>query len=311
MQNKSAPELLMQAVHTDQTSQTAGMPVIIVTGLSGAGKSTVLNVLEDIHFFTVDGLPLEILPRIVDVLNRSTLAQYRGLAVGVDLRNDRFAVGLDEAIKTLRTSGSAPALLFLEAEEGVLLRRYASTRRPHPLESENLSLEQAVREERKRLAIVRDHADLVVDSSSFSIHDLRRIIQKKWSVLQGNTAALRVNLISFGFKYGIPADMDMLFDLRFLRNPYFEPELRPLSGLDKAVADYVLGDLGTDFLSRLADFLTHLLPQFEAEGRYRLTIGLGCTGGRHRSVAIAEALRVVLLQADYPVGIEHRHLDLG
>ncbi len=309
--SSDTPEQTGQNLPTDQANQAAGLPVIIITGLSGAGKTTVLNVLEDIHFFTVDGLPSEILPRIVEVFNRNTVAQYRGLALGVDLRADRFALSLDEAIKTLHAAGNSPALLFLEADEDVLLRRYASTRRPHPLEAENMSLEQAVREERKRLTVVREHADLVVDSSTFSIHDLRRLIQKKWSTLQGRMAALRVNLISFGFKYGIPADVDMLFDLRFLPNPYFESTLRPLSGLDKAVAEYVLGDQGRDFLDKLAEFLIHLLPQFEAEGRYRLTIGLGCTGGRHRSVAIAEALRVILKQSDYPVSIEHRHLELG
>ncbi|MDL2272342.1 RNase adaptor protein RapZ, partial [Desulfovibrio sp. OttesenSCG-928-I05] len=205
-----------------------------------------------------------------------------------------------------------PGILFMEAKNSVLMQRYATTRRPHPLEREGLGLEQAIAEEKSRLAVFKDQADLVIDSSSFSIHDLRRAIQKKWQLLQENAHGLKVHLISFGFKYGTPSEADMVFDLRFLPNPYFVPELRPLSGLDAPIAEYVLGqEPGATYIARFKDFLLYQLPLFEAEGRYRLTIAIGCTGGRHRSVAVTQAVTDMLKEQGYAVSTEHRHLELG
>lgn len=292
------------------SEQKAGMPVLVVTGLSGAGKSTVLNVLEDLHFLTMDGLPIALVPQVADVFRQNGADRYRGLALGVDLRDERPGEDLDSALRHLH-SGGAVMLLFLEADEPVLLRRYAETRRPHPLEAENMGLEQALHVERQRMAHARDRADLLINTSDYSIHDLRRLVQKRWSSMKNGLSAMRLNLISFGFKYGAPADADMLFDLRFLPNPYFDQNLRPLSGLDAPVADYVMEHQGKEFLERLLDFFRFLLPQFEAEGRYRLTVGIGCTGGKHRSVAIAEALGTALRKIDYSVSMEHRHLGLG
>ena len=175
-----------------------------------------------------------------------------------------------------------------------------------------MGLEAALHAERERLKPLRDMADLVLDTSSFSIHDLRRAIQKQWNRETGAGRTLRVNILSFGFKYGIPHEADMVFDLRFLPNPYFVEDLRPLSGRDRPVADYVFASpQATEYAAKLLDLLLFLLPLMEAEGRYRVTVALGCTGGRHRSVAMAEYLAQAVRQAGYPVILEHRHLELG
>ena len=287
-------------------------PVVFVTGLSGAGKSTVLNVFEDMRFFTMDGLPAPLIPELTTLLTRETLSQFNGLVLGVNLLQAEFIRDCHEALAALRQRGIAPSLLFVEAKPAALMRRYATTRRPHPLESEGLGLEQALEEEQSRLAPVRDLADLIIDTSDYSIHDLRRVIQSKWQKVREHAHTLKVHLVSFGFKYGTPADADMVFDLRFLPNPYFVPELKAHSGLDKPVAEYVLGqEPGSTFLQRSTEYLLYLLPLYEAEGRYRFTLGIGCTGGRHRSVAFTEAVARTLKRRDFAVSIEHRHLELG
>lgn len=286
--------------------------MLIVSGLSGAGKSTVLKVFEDLRYFTVDGLPVRLAPEMVRVLDAGALGQYRGIVLGMDLRQSDFVQDFELAMGRLQAMGIHPAVLFIESDEGVLMRRYATTRRPHPLESEGFGLEHALAEEKRRLMPIRDAADLVLDTSSYSIHDLRRVIQRKWSSMKGRIRSLRVNIISFGFKYGVPKEADLVFDLRFLPNPFFDPDLRPLSGLDPRIAAYVFGtDSAAGFLERLLDFIQYSLPLYEAEGRYRLAIAVGCTGGRHRSVATAEAICDTLKKSDYAVTIEHRHLELG
>jgi UPF0042 nucleotide-binding protein len=294
----------------EQTVPRASFPVIVVTGLSGSGKSSALDVFEDLGFFTVDGLPAVLVVQMVTMVTATPLPHYRGLVVGMDLRQEGFVRDYEQALSKLRQNRHAPGLIFFEAKPDVLVKRYATTRRPHPLEKEGLGLEQALEEERARLSPLRKTADLIIDTSDYSIHDLRRVIQSKWQILEDRGRLLRVHLISFGFKYGTPAEADMLFDLRFLPNPYFVPDLKPLSGLDAPVAEYVLGQ-GEPFFSRLANFLEYLLGRFEAEGRFRLTVALGCTGGRHRSVAVAEALARTLNAAGYAFSLEHRHLNLG
>jgi len=287
-------------------------PVIFITGLSGAGKTTVLNVFEDMRFFTMDGLPANVLDNVTKALTRESLPGFKGLVIGVNLLHPGGAALFAETIDALSASGLFPGVLFMEAKTSVQMQRYATTRRPHPLENEGLGLEQALETERERLAMIREKADLVIDSSSYSIHDLRRTIQNKWGTLRERSHSMKVHCISFGFKYGTPAESDMVFDLRFLPNPYFVPELRPMSGLDAAVADFVLTqEPGMGFLDRLKNFLLYLLPLFESEGRYRLTIAIGCTGGRHRSVAVTQALSTELAQNGFLVTTEHRHLELG
>ncbi len=293
--------------------------LLVVCGLSGAGKSTVLQVLEDLDFFTADGLPPTLIPECYSMFNRPGMEHFRGMALGVDFRHGGTAQALDTALNNMegrptRENGgtSRPALLFLEASPEVILRRYATTRRPHPLESEGMGLEEAMREERRRLVGVRKTADIILDTSRFTLHDLRREIQRRWNTTEAAKHAMRVNLISFGFKYGVPSEADMVFDLRCLPNPHFVEELRPLTGQNDAVADYVFAsDSARAFREHFLDFLRFTLPYYDTEGRYRLTIGLGCTGGRHRSVAMTEAVAKALRQNGYIVGVEHRHSRLG
>lgn len=285
--------------------------VCIVTGLSGAGKSTALGVFEDLGYFTVDGLPAALAPDMAALMASPSMSRYKGMALGMDIRQSDFLADINMALSQMTGDGYRPILLFLEATPHELMRRYATTRRPHPLEREGLGLEEALAVERERLAPLRESADLVVDTTRFSIHDLRRAIQKRWRAKE-KLRSIRVNVLSFGYKYGVPREADMVFDMRFLPNPYFEAALRPLSGKDKAVADYVLHSPGAqEFFQKLRDLLFFMLPLMESEGRYRVSIAIGCTGGRHRSVAVAEELTQALRQADYSVTLEHRHLELG
>ena len=212
----------------------------MVTGLSGAGKSTALDVFEDLGFFCVDGLPVSMAPRLAGLFYGQD-KEHRGLALGMDLRQHDFLPQWNQAVQELADQGARPKVVFLEASPEALVRRYATTRRPHPLESRSLGLEQALEEERRLLAPIRDAAELVIDNTTFSIHDLRRAIQERWAEGGEVGKGLRVHVISFGFKYGVPREADLVFDLRFLPNPFFDPALKPLSGKDAVVRDYVLG----------------------------------------------------------------------
>ena len=285
-------------------------PVIVVSGLSGAGKSTVLKVFEDLRFFCVDGLPASMLVKLVELFKGKD-DNYRGLVLGMDMRQLDFVAEWQSTCAQLGSDGVCPSLIFLEARLPELVRRYATTRRPHPLESKKLGLEQALEEEKILLEPLRKAADLVIDTTTYSIHDLRRRIQEKWSELTEGASGLRVNVISFGFKHDVPTEADMVMDLRFLPNPYFDEKLRPLSGQHKAISDYVLGsETGTVFIEKYLDFLQYILPLYEAEGRYRLTIAVGCTGGRHRSVAVAERIFATLKNSGYSASLEHKHINL-
>ncbi len=287
-------------------------PILLIIGLSGAGKSTVLHVFEDMRLFTADGVPPRLVPQMIQLLQDASLEKPEGIALGLDQRRGEFTAELDKALHHLAGMGFRVQILFLEAEPAVLMRRYATTRRPHPLEREGVGLEQAVHEEAQRLAQVREMADRVIDTSTYSIHDLRRVIQRRWNSTQERAHAIKVNLVSFGFKYGVPREADMVFDLRFLPNPYFVEQLRPFTGKDKEVAAHVFGEPSArEFRKRFIDFMTFLLPLYDAEGRYRITIALGCTGGKHRSVAMTEALMRALKRQDYAVSVEHRHMELG
>ena len=290
----------------------APFPVVIVTGLSGAGKSTALNVFEDLGFFCVDGLPVSMVPKLVELYSGQGTVPGRGLVLGMDIRQQEFLREWQKAMEALNDFDAAVQTIYVEAEPAELMRRYATTRRPHPLESERHGLAAALELEMSLLEPVRARADLVLDTTHYSIHDLRRVLQEKWAFLKEGSRGLRVHVISFGFKYGPPKEADLLFDLRFLPNPYFTPELRPLTGQNSVVSDYVLADEpGATFRTRLLDFLAYLVPQYAVEGRYRLTIGLGCTGGRHRSVAVAEQVFSHLKKLGMAVSLEHRHVDRG
>jgi len=288
------------------------LPLIILTGLSGAGKSTALNVFEDLGFFCVDGLPSSMVSRLVDLFARENPAQFRGMALGMDIRQQRFIEEWNQTLEWFQIMEIRPRIIFLEADQDTLIRRYATTRRPHPLESTEMGLEHALNRERELLQSLRSDAELVIDTSAYSIHDLRRHLQEEWNFLHDAVHGLRLHVISFGFKYGVPKEADFVFDLRLLPNPYFVDELRPYSGKDHPVSDFVLDtEPGRTFTSKFIDFLGYMLPLFANEGRFRLTLALGCTGGRHRSVAVAEKVFADLSNMNYQMSIEHRHLELG
>ena len=290
----------------------SNLPVFIITGLSGSGKSTAMNVLQDIGWLAVDGLPVELLPDMASVVEALGREGYHGLALGMDLRQRTFLQEWRLSFRRIQDLGLNPRIIFIDASTEALLKRYAATRRPHPLENSSIGLEKAVEEERKLLSSIKATADLVIDTTDSSIHDLRRSIQTMWSELRENSDQFRVRLISFGFKYGLPPESDLVFDLRFLPNPYFVEELTHLSGQDEKIVDYILNSPpGYEFMAKLKEFMCYLVPQYAREGRYRLTIALGCTGGRHRSVAVTESLAQNLKSLGISVSMEHRHMDKG
>lgn len=287
-------------------------PVIILTGLSGAGKSTALKVFEDVGFFCVDGLPCSMVLRLVDLFQSENPINYRGLALGMDIRQYGFLEEWQQTVKCLEEKQCRPKIIFLEASFETLYKRYATTRRPHPLESKDTNLEQALESEEQFLAALKEDGELIIDTTEYSVHDLRLHLQENLDFFTDQSQGLRIHVLSFGYKYGVPREADLMFDLRFLPNPYFEKNLKPLSGQDQNIKEFVLGgELGANFIEHLLDFLLYLLPLYAKEGRYRLTLALGCTGGRHRSVAVAETVAENLKNNGKQISIEHRHLELG
>lgn len=273
--------------------------LVIVTGLSGSGKSYVNNTLQDMGYFCVDNLPLELVEPL--------LARIRYPRVGIilDVRNPDFAKRFPEILGRLRDQAPGMRLLFLDATEDVLIRRFSETRRPHPLAG-NRPLLEALRRERAMLENVRAVADVVVDTSGMTVHDLRSFVQKTF-VGDSSRAGMLISATSFGFKFGVPHDVDLLFDVRFLVNPHFVPELKSKMGTDPAVAAYIEKDPETaKFIRKLVDLLDYLLPLYEKEHKSYLSIGIGCTGGKHRSVYVAEQLMGVLAGRGLPVRVSHR-----
>ncbi len=289
-----------------------GFPVIIVTGISGAGKSTALKVFEDMGFFSVDGLPLPMVSKLVHLFTSENPRNYRGLALGVDIRQRDFLKEWQQTKGILERQVVELAIIFLEASLDVLLKRYATTRRPHPLESQNLTLEHALEEEKRLLSPIREEADFIIDTSSFSIHELRRSLQARFNFLSDKKRGMRIYLISFGFKYGVPKEADMVLDLRFLPNPYFQQDLKEQPGTEADIQKWIMSfPQSRSFMSKLMNFLNFIIPLYAEEGRYRLTLAFGCTGGYHRSVAIAEMVYGELKKGNFNVYLEHRHLSLG
>ncbi len=264
-----------------------GGQLVIVTGLSGAGRSTALRVLEDLGFYCVDNLPPRLAPSLIELLEADGSRVNVGL--GIDVRSGAFLEGADAALDELRARGFPPDVLFLDAADDALVRRFSETRRPHRLAADG-DLLKAIQGERERLAPLRRRASHVIDTTHLSVHDLRRQLVQ---MVSGRPDGIRLltRIVSFGFKYGLPQDADLVFDLRFLPNPFFVPSLRDNSGLDQDVSEYVLGaPEAQDLLLDLEALLDKLLPRYAAEGKSYLTVAIGCTGGRHRSVAMAEAL---------------------
>ena len=284
------------------------MRFVIITGLSGSGKTNALKYMEDMGFFCVDNLPPVLLGKFADLFFQGN-GSLEKVAVVIDIRGREFFSGLLEALNYMDEHGYVFEVIFLYADEEELVNRYNLTRRAHPLAVGGRLLE-GIRREAELLSDLKERATHNIDTTKLHPKQLGQMLRRYFS--EEDTQKIRLTIISFGFKRGIPSDTDMVFDVRFLPNPYFVEKLRPLSGKDKAVRDYVFAsEAAQEFEKKLFDLVRFMLPQMEAEGRYRVAIAVGCTGGRHRSVATAEALFQMLRQADYPASIEHRHLELG
>jgi UPF0042 nucleotide-binding protein len=280
--------------------------VLIITGLSGSGKSTVLRALEDAGYFCVDNLPLNLLPPLLQEISRSG-QETRPIALVMDVRTTGFLQNYQRVFEQLQEQGHDLHLLFLEAEEEVLRRRFSQTRRQHPL-ADAETIIQALRRERESLQGLRHLAHRVLDTSSYNPHELRRLIMDLYAD-QEPRHRLRLRLMSFSYKYGLPPEADLVMDVRFLPNPYFEEELRDLTGNEPRVRDFVLDHEETHaFMDRFCRFLDFLLPRYQREGKAHLTVAVGCTGGRHRSVVIANALGEYLSRQDIPFTLTHRDL---
>jgi UPF0042 nucleotide-binding protein len=287
--------------------------VVVITGLSGAGRSTALRALEDLEFFCVDNLPTLLVEAAIESCERGGIHR---LALGIDVRVGNFLEGAGPALRAIAASGRRLQILFLDASNEALIRRFNSTRRPHPLSTAVTAgpggpagaVLEGIQIERERLAPLRALASRVLDTTRLSVHDLRRQVVALFGPGAGKSARMRTRLVSFGFKYGVPVDADLMFDVRFIENPFFIPELKDLSGLDAPVAEFVLGKADAHgFIERALALLEFGLPRYEAEGKSYLTVGIGCTGGRHRSVAIAEHMGAALRQSlGLDIDVSHR-----
>ena len=280
------------------------MKLVIVTGVSGAGKSTALRALEDLDYYCADNLPLPLLPKFVELL--STRGETERAALGIDARSGEFLAESAEILAGIREAGHRVEILFFDAPDDVLIRRFSETRRRHPLRSTDIRA--SLLAERGQLEAIRREADAVVDTGGLNIHALRALIQERH---RGSDGQLSVTLLSFGFKNGLPSEADIVLDVRFLPNPFFVKELAPLTGEDEAVRAYVLSQPDTDaFLTRAMELLRFSLVGFEKEGKAHATLAIGCTGGQHRSVAIVVEIAARLGKA-FSVSVRHRDIGRG
>jgi len=286
----------------------AQQPFIVLTGLSGSGKSQAIRALEDLGYFCVDNLPTTLIPTLAKLSLRGR-GGIDKVAIVVDVREKGFLSSFPTVFKQLRKMPRLnPVLIFLEASHAALVRRFSETRRPHPLAPDR-SVAEGIRDERSRLNAIRDMADEIVDTSDMTVHELRQFFMNLSRNRSG--ARLVITLLSFGYKHGVPVDADLLFDVRCLPNPHFVPTLRRRTGRDRAVAQYLERDVAArEFMDRLEEYLRYVVPFYMAEGKSYLTVGIGCTGGRHRSVRIAERLRPALVNLGV-ARVRVRHRDLA
>jgi UPF0042 nucleotide-binding protein len=287
--------------------RVSGLDFIVVTGMSGAGKSAASRCLEDLGFFCIDNLPAALIPKVAE-LCAQTEKRIDRVALVVDAREGRFLDALFDILVDLRREGHEVRMVFLDASDEVLVRRFSESRRPHPLAPGGSALE-GIRAERNRLAHLKAKADLVIDTSSFTVHEFRKLLATSFLDLPAPPRTV-LALISFGYRYGLPVDADLVFDARCLPNPHFVEPLRPLTGMAQGVVDYVLGSAQSRaFLDHIQGFLTFALPLYVHEGKAYLTIVIGCTGGRHRSVVLVEELARRMREMGHEVSVRHRDME--
>lgn len=286
------------------------MRFVIVTGMSGAGKSSALNYLEDEDFYCVDNLPAPLIKPFAQIAADGSASEYTKFAVGIDVRSALKIEDLIEAVDSLDAAGFQYEILFLDASDDVLLMRYKETRRTHPLAGREGSVEAGIREERKRLAYLRRRAHFILDTSKLLTRELKSELVRIF-IEDRNYKNLYITVQSFGFKYGIPADSDLVADVRFLANPYYEKHLRPLTGNDREIVDFVMNyEQSRTFVQKYTDLLLFLIPNYVAEGKNQLVVSVGCTGGRHRSVVLANEIAGKLREkGEYGVRTWHRDID--
>ncbi len=285
----------------------AELEVTIITGMSGAGRSAAADVLEDLGYFVIDNLPPALIPKVAELGRGREGAGRFGLVV--DTRSGEFTVDLEQALGELRDSGAQIRVLFLDASDEVLVRRFEATRRRHPLAGSD-RVSDGIARERELLEELKGDADVVVETSELNVHELRDRLRELFGELPSLTSGLQISIVSFGYKHGLPLDVDLVFDCRFLPNPHWIDSLRPLPGTNPTVREYVLTQPETgQFVEQLEQLFELLLPAYVREGKSYLSVGLGCTGGRHRSVVIAEELGAVLDRLGYLATIHHRDID--
>ena len=282
------------------------MRIVIVTGMSGAGKSTVLKIFEDIGYYCVDNMPIALVEKFVELAVASN-SDVKNIALGVDIRSGQAFGGFADVLERMKAANVKYEILFLDCTDSVLVKRYKETRRSHPLAPRG-RVDKGIALEREAIAFLKNKSDYIIDTSSLLTRELRQEIEKIF-VKDEKYNNLFVTILSFGFKYGIPADADLVFDVRFLPNPYYIEELKPLTGNDKPIQDYVLGSRQAgQFLDKLEDMINFLIPNYVLEGKNSLVIAIGCTGGKHRSVTLANELFKRLSDKDYGIKIEHRDI---
>ncbi|MEH0022046.1 MAG: RNase adapter RapZ [Desulfobacter sp.] len=286
----------------------ANQKVYIITGISGSGKSTVIQAFEDASFYCIDNMPMELVPKVLELPFKNH-PQVKGAAFVMDLRSKTFIKNFVSGISALEEMGITPCIIFLEADTKTLVTRYSQTRRHHPLDSENRLLD-SIKAEQKAMRSIRQLAHHIIDTSTYNVHQLKSVILDMILERDAAVSLMKLNILSFGYKYGIPLDADLVMDLRFLANPYFVPELKPLDGESGAVKDYVLTNPETvTFLKKYYSLIDYLIPMYKKENKAYLTLALGCTGGRHRSVAIARAVFERLTRKGLTPSIMHRDID--
>lgn len=297
-------------VANSKKKQIENSSLAVITGLSGSGMSSAMNAFEDLGFFCIDNLPVTMISPFVRLMspNEEGIVPIPKAALVIDIRERHFLADFAKEITKIKKKGIEPTVIFLEASEEVLMRRFSETRRPHPAER-GKGLRDAIRIERKAMAAVREKADLIIDTSEHSVHTLRRDILQRFGDA-GVRPELLVQIMSFGHKYGTPRDIDVQFDVRHLPNPYFVPDLRAKTGVDRDVVKYLRKQAEvSETIDRFADLLLYLLPQYQTEGKAYLTIAIGCTGGKHRSVMVANELNRLIAKEGFKTSISHRDMQ--